>query len=503
MTIEQTLLSYKELEQRICHLNSISSLVHWDMETTSPKLGLPYMSEAVGTLALEIFRLTTSDEMKEYLGILTAQGTYEQLDQATQASLREAKRQYDQTKKIPEALYKEYSILTANAQRIWQEAKAKNEFSLFEPSLQRIIEINREFANYYGYEEHPYDALLDQFEPGYTVKVLDELFNNLRTKTLDLLHRIQQSSYRPETGFLSKTYPKAKQKEFCQSLLHKLGYQTDAGLLAESAHPFATGISLQNVRITTNYHEDDIRSAVTSVIHELGHAVYEQNILKEYEGTFVRDGASMGIHESQSRFFENMIGRSEAFWQHLYPALQEQFPDELGSVSMEQFQRSLNIVEPSLIRIEADELTYNLHIMLRYELEKAMMAGELNAKDLPQAWNQKVEEYLGLVPPTDTVGVLQDIHWCFAIGYFPSYTLGNLYSAQLYQKVRKEFPHFDQLVVEGNLQPILDWLHTHIHQHGKLYTPSELIERATGEKLNAEYLVRYFDDKFTRIYHLS
>lgn len=502
MSTEQALQRYKDLEVKICHLNSIASLVHWDMETTSPKLGLSYMSEAVGTLSMEIFRLMTSDEMKQCLDVLMKSETYSHLDQATQASLREAKRSYDQTKKIPQELYKEYSILTAKAQPIWAEAREKNQFSSFEPTLQRIIEINREFAQYYGYEDHPYDALLDQYEPGYTVKKLDALFGDLREKTIDLLHRIQQSSHQPAAGFLDQSFPEEKQREFCQILLSKMGFNTDAGRLAESAHPFATGISLRNVRITTNYNPKDLRSSITGVIHELGHAVYEQNIAEDYEGTFLRDGASMGIHESQSRFYENMIGRNEAFWRSLYPLLQNSFP-QLGEVPLQDFHGSLNIVEPSLIRIHADELTYNLHIMLRYELEKLMMAGELNAKDLPAAWNQKMEEYLGIIPPTDSEGVLQDVHWCFSIGYFPSYTLGNLYSAQLNHKVRQDIPAFDQLLAEGNLDPIINWLHTHIHQYGKLYTPSELIERATDEELNADYLIRYFEDKFSKIYNLG
>ncbi|MEW9669937.1 carboxypeptidase M32 [Ammoniphilus sp. 3BR4] len=503
MSTDQALQSFKSLEERICHLNSISSLVHWDMETASPKLGLSYMSEAVGTLSMEIFRLTTSDEMKNCLDVLMESGAYSQLDQATQASLREAKRNYDQTKKIPEELYKEYSILTAKAQNIWVEAKETNQFSLFEPTLQRIIEMNRQFAQYYGYEDHPYDALLDQYEPGYTVKKLDPLFKDLRQKTIDLLHRIQQSSCQPDTRFPQRPYPKEKQKEFCRLLLSKMGFNTEAGVLAESAHPFATGISLQNVRITTNYDQNDVRSSITGVIHELGHAVYEQNVSPEFEGTFLRDGASMGIHESQSRFYENMVGRSEAFWSYLYPLLQQTFPAELAQVSLKDFHGSLNMVEPSLIRIHADELTYNLHIMLRYELEKLMMAGELNAKDLPEAWNKRMEDYLGLVPPTDSAGVLQDVHWCFSIGYFPSYTLGNLYSAQLYHTIQKDIPSFDQLLTEGNLSPIVDWLRTHIHQYGKLYTPSELIEKVTGEELNADYLIRYFEDKFSRIYDLK
>lgn len=503
MNTEQALQQYKELEQKICHLNSIASLVHWDMETASPKLALPYMSEAVGTLSMEIFRLMTSDEMKNCLDALMDSASYTQLDQASQASLREAKRSYDQTKKIPEELYKEYSILTAKAQHIWAEARETNQFSAFEPTLQRIIEINREFAGYYGYEDHPYDALLDQYEPGYTVQKLDVLFGDLREKTIDLLHRIQQSSYQPNTQFLQQEFPEVKQREFCQNLLSTMGFNTDAGRLAESAHPFATGISLRNVRITTNYNQSDVRSSITGVIHELGHAVYEQNVAEEYEGTFVRDGASMGIHESQSRFYENMVGRNAAFWRSLYPTLQQAFPQQLGEVPLQDFHASLNIVEPSLIRIHADELTYNLHIMLRYELEKSMMAGELNAKDLPEAWNRKMEEYLGLTPPTDSVGVLQDVHWCFSIGYFPSYTLGNLYSAQLNHKIRQDIPTFDQLLAEGNLSPIINWLRTHIHQYGKLYSPSELIEKVTGEELNADYLIQYFEDKFSGIYNLG
>ncbi len=500
MNKEQALNKFKELEQKIAHFHSILALVQWDMETGAPKQGIPYMSGAIGTLSTEVFRITTSNEMSECLYTLMKE---EGWDLQTKASLREAKRAYEQSKKIPEKLYSEFVVLTSNAQSIWAEAKQNNNFSMYEPTLQRIIEINREFTKCYGYEEHPYDALLDRYEPGYTVSILDKLFVQLRDRTIPLLKRIQDSSNKPRADIFTQGFDKQKQKEFCIRLLPQLGFDLDAGVLGESSHPFATGISLKDVRITTRY-IDDVRSSILSVVHETGHALYEQGIGEELEGTFLREGASMGIHESQSRFLENMVGRSWEFWIPLYPTLQQYFPNQLNEVSLDDFYRSLNIVEPSLIRTEADELTYNLHIMIRYELEKALISGELQAKDLPAIWNEKMNEYLGVVPSNDAEGVLQDIHWSFGgFGYFPSYTLGNLYSAQIYQVIQKQIPHFHELLTEGNLIPIREWLKIHIHQYGKIYTPGELIQKISGEDLNADYLIQYFERKFSKIYDLK
>jgi len=503
MNKEQALSKFKELEEKLSHYRSILALVQWDMETGAPKQGVPYMASAMGSLSTEVFRIMTSEEMGECLQVLTEETNKAEWDLRTSASLREAKRSYEQSKKIPEKLYSEFVVLTANAQSIWAEAKKTDNYSLYEPTLQRIIEINREFTQCYGYHEHPYDALLDLYEPGYTVGVLDPLFSNLKDRTLSLLQRIQASLNKPREDIFGQGFDKQKQKEFCYHLLPKLGFNLEAGVLGESAHPFATGISLRDVRITTRY-IDDVRSSVLSVIHETGHALYEQGIDPELEGTFLRDGASMGIHESQSRFLENMVGRSREFWTSLYPDLQKTFLGELQQVSLEDFYRSLNIVEPSLIRTEADELTYNLHIMIRYELEKAMIQGDINAKDLPEIWNSKMREYLGVVPPTNAEGVLQDIHWSFGeFGYFPSYTLGNLYSAQIYHVIQQQIPEFHQLLTQGNLLPIREWLREQIHQYGKTYTPGELIEKISGEKLNADYLIQYFEEKFSKVYQIE
>ncbi|MEH7237615.1 carboxypeptidase M32 [Bacillus sp. JJ1562] len=501
--LQDKVKQFKELDQKITHLNSVLALAGWDQKVMAPKKGRSLFANSIGTLSTEIFKLSISTEMGELLEALSAEDVYPQLDDVTKATVRERNNFYQQSKSIPSELYNEYIVLTSNANDAWEEARETNNFEVFLPYLERIVEIKKQFTEYYGYEGHPYNALLNEFEPGLTVEKLDPLFAELRKSSIDLLERIHLSSSKPNGEIFEKLYDANTQKEFNQFLLPRIGFDMNAGRLDETVHPFAQSINTGDVRITTRYLEDNVRSAIFGTIHEAGHGIYEQNINPELEGTSICGGASFGIHESQSRFLENMVGRSEEFWKFFYQDLQNHFPDQLGSLDIKGFTRAINIVEPSYIRVEADELTYNLHIMLRYEIEKGLISGDIAVKDLPHVWNEKMKEYLGIVPPTDTLGVLQDVHWSFGgLGYFPSYSLGNLYAAQILNTIKKELPDFNGHIERGEFNVIQNWLKEKIHQYGVIYTPDELIKKVTGESLNASYLVNYLEEKYVKVYQL-
>ncbi|MFT4412610.1 carboxypeptidase M32 [Fredinandcohnia humi] len=501
--VQEKITQFKQLDLKISHLNSMLALAGWDQKVMAPKKGRSIFANAIGTLSTEVFKLTVSKEMGELLATLTSEEVYSQLDDVTKASVRERNNFYEQSKSIPSELYNEYMVLTSNANDAWEEARESNNFDVYLPYLERIVEIKKQFAEYYGYEGHPYNALLNEYEPGLTVEKLDPLFAELRKSSIDLLQRINASTSKPNGEIFDKRYDVEKQKEFNKFLLPRIGFDMNAGRLDETVHPFAQSVNTGDVRLTTRYLEDNVRSAIFGTIHEAGHGIYEQNVNPELEGTAICSGASFGIHESQSRFLENMVGRSEEFWKCFYQELQERFPEQLGGTSLDEFYRAINIVEPSFIRVEADELTYNLHIMLRYEIEKGLIGGEIEVKDLPKVWNTKMEEYLGIVPPTDTLGVLQDVHWSFGgLGYFPSYSLGNLYAAQILNTITKEIPTFYQHIEKGEFDVIQSWLKEKIHTHGVLYTPDELIVKVTGESLNAQYLVNYLEDKYSKVYKL-
>lgn len=501
--LEQTVKSFREYVRKMKSYGEALDVLYWDLRTGAPRKGVEQRSEAIGVLSAEMFRMSVSDEMGRYMDELSAPGAYEQLDEVNRKLVDECRKEYERSKKIPPERYQEYVVLTSQAESVWEEAKPKADFAMFRPYLERIVEFNREFIGLWGYEGHPYNALLDLYEPGMTVEQLDPLFAAVRSQLVPLVSAIRQSPNAPDTAFLRKTFDIDKQKAFSRFILGELGYDFEAGRLDESAHPFAIGLNPGDVRITTRYLPDDVTSALFGTIHECGHALYEQNIAKELVGTTLCTGTSMGIHESQSRFWENMIGRSLPFWQRYYGKLQELYPESFAGVSVDRFYRAINVVQPSLIRIEADELTYNLHIMIRYEIEKSLFDGSLQVAELPEYWNAKYEEYLGVVPSHDGEGVLQDVHWSGgSFGYFPSYALGNLYSAQMKHAMERELGSVDALTADGKFDAIKGWLVERIYRYGKLLTPREIAVRATGEPLNPDYLVSYLRDKYTAIYKL-
>jgi carboxypeptidase Taq len=496
---EAKLGEFKEYLTKIEYLNSATNLLYWDMRVGIPKKGIPYRGEVLGYLSSETYKLQTSEQMKDYIDYFISQ---ENLDDVIKTMVHNAKKSYDQTKKIPEDRYTEYVIATSQSEAAWEEAREKADFDIFRPHLEKIVEFNKEFIEYWGYEGNKYNTLLDFYEPGITVEELDKVFSELRKAIVNLLNKITAKSSKPNTEFFNKHFTKEEQEAFGIFVLEKLGYDLSAGRIDVSSHPFTINLSNKDVRITTRYDENEFRGALFSTIHEGGHAIYEQNIPEELKGTGLATGVSMGIHESQSRYYENILGRSREFWEYFYPEVQKRFRQFEG-VSLEEFYKAINIVEPSLIRTEADELTYSLHIIIRYEIEKALINGEIKVEELPYVWKEKYKEYLGIEPENHAEGVLQDMHWSDgSFGYFPSYALGNLYGAQFLEKMKKDIPEYFTLVQNGEFVTIYNWLKENIHKYGSVYKPADLIKNITAEELNAKYFIDYLNKKYTEIYNL-
>lgn len=487
-----TVEKFESLLKKMSAYEEAVSIMYWDMRTGAPKKGIPMRSEAVGVLSTELFKMSTSDEMKNYLTEL--QNEKDGLNPIVLKTVEEVQKEYDLSKKIPADEYQEYVVLCSESEAIWEEAKEKSDFDLFLPYLEKVVAMTKKFIGYWGEKDgNAYNRLLDQYEPGLTTEIIDEVFGQLKETIVPLVKKIGAQNNQPNTSFLFEKFPKEQQKAFNYKILEQLGYDFDAGRLDETVHPFAMGINTGDVRITTRYDEHDFRSGIFGTIHECGHALYEQNFDKKLEGYPVADGTSMGIHESQSLFYEHFIGHHEGFWKYNFESLQAHSPEQFGNVSLEEFLSAINVAQPSLIRIEADELTYPLHVMIRYEIEKELFNGDLKVKDLPQVWNDKYEEYLGIRPENDAEGVLQDVHWSGGMfGYFPSYALGYMYAAQLKNAMVKDLPQFGELCEKGEFEPILAWLTEHVHQYGKMKKPLEIIQDTTGEGLNAKHLADYF-----------
>lgn len=493
------LADFKEYLKDIEYLNSANAVLYWDARVNIPKKGAAFRGDVLGYLSNQLYKLQTSAALKEYVDYFT---NNDNNDDVIRAMVDKQKREYDRTMKIPEKRFREYVVAASNAEAAWEEAKAKSDYSLFKPHLQKLIDFNREFIEYWGYENGKYNILLDYFEPGITSEKIDKVFGELKNAIVSLLDKIKGSSVKPDSSFFNQSFAAADQKGFSEFVLKKMGFDFEAGRLDVSVHPFTTSFDNKDVRITTNYKEKEFRTALFGSIHEGGHAIYEQNIPDELKGTMLAGGVSMGIHESQSRFYENILGRSKPFWLFFFPEAKKRFA-QFSNVTADDFYRGVNDVKPSLIRIEADELTYSLHIIIRYEIEKAIFEDGVNADELPALWNKKYKDYLGVEPKNDAEGILQDVHWSSGnFGYFPSYALGNLYGAQFLNILRKDIPDLDKRIEQGDLEVIHSWLKEHIHKHGSVYKPEELIKKVTGEKLNAKYYIDYITAKFSSIYGL-
>ncbi|MCQ2009124.1 MAG: carboxypeptidase M32 [Sporolactobacillus sp.] len=503
MAITEIVDSYNKYVKKIMDFNEAIALAEWDMRTGAPIKGIKQRSEVVGTLSDEVFKRSTSDEMKGYIDALTDPAVHDQLDLVTRRMVEESQKTYERFINIPSEENKAYVILQSEAQSVWKEAKKNSDFEMLQPYLEKMVAFKRKFIEYWGVKTNKYDALLDLYEPGLTVETIDHVFGKLRKGLIPLVEAVTASKDQPQNAFLTASFPVEKQKALCLHLLKEIGYDFDAGRLDETEHPFEITLNPGDVRVTTNYQENDFISTVLGTIHEGGHALYEQHISRELVGTPLCEGTSMGIHESQSLFFENFIGRSKAFWSCHYEELKKYANGQFDDVSLDDFYRAINVSRPSFIRTLADELTYPLHIMVRYDIEKGLFNGDLSVKDLPSVWNEKMNEYLGITPTNDREGVLQDIHWPGGdFGYFPSYALGYVYAAQFKNTMIKDVPDFDARVSSGNLEVVTEWLSKHIHQFGRLKKPLEILNDTTGEGPNPDYLLNELSKKYSDIYRL-
>lgn len=491
----QDLIPY--LEKNMAFHTAIN-IIDWDANTLAPEEASEYTAKAMGILSQEQFTSLINPKVKEIMEGLKE----EELSQTEKAILRRLKKEYQKSEAVPANEMREFTELAARATNVWQKAKKEQNFSLYAPYLEKIVEYKKKFAGYSKKEGGSlYNVLLDGYEESYHVEELDRFFSKLKEEIIPLLKKVEQAE-EIDDSFFYQEYDIEKQKEFNVFLAEYMGFNFKRGVIAESEHPFTTSWHNHDVRITTHYYKDNLSSAILSTIHEGGHALYEQGIRDEFTQTLVGDGASCAMHESQSRFYENVLGRSEAFWEPLYPKLQDTFPKQLGQVSLGQFVRALNKVKADFIRTEADELTYCLHIMVRYELEKQMIEEDVPVDKLPGLWNQKYQEYLGITPNNDKEGILQDVHWSMGdMGYFPSYALGNAFAAQIYHTMKKELP-VEELLRKGKIAEITAYLREHIHQYGASKEPREMLKALTGEEFNPDYYIQYLKEKFEQVYQL-
>ncbi len=472
-------------------------LFEWDNETLAPAKAGSYTASVQGALSQAYQELMTGQEMTQLLQECEGEPD---LTEAEQANVREAKEEMEQLRCIPPQEYRAYQELIAESARIWARARKEQDFDLFAPTLEKIISYQKKFASWQAKEgQKLYDVLLDHYEKGFNMKKLDEFFGMIRKELVPFLHKVLESRGEIVDDFLTGDYPEEQQRQLAEYIAGYAGFDFEKGVLSVSAHPFTTSLHNHDVRMTTHY-SDHVDGSLFSVIHESGHAVYELGIDDELTQTLAGQGASMGMHESQSRFFENMIGRNEYFWKPVYKKMQELFPRQLGKVTREQFVRAINKVRPGLIRTEADELTYSLHVLVRYELEKKLIGEDLDVKKLPKLWADKYEEYLGIRPENDAEGVLQDIHWAQgSFGYFPSYALGSAFAAQMFDYMKK---HMDvqKLLEAGDIAAIREFLRYHIHRFGKVKTSRELLKEMTGEDFNPKYYIDYLKEKYGALY---
>jgi carboxypeptidase Taq len=478
-----------------------ASLLAWDQQTKMPAEGAGGRAEIYAAVKTEGFKLFTSDEIGGVLKEL--EGMKERLDANRKAIVERMSAVYQRAKAIPPDLFRAFSKLESKAYNVWVKAKKKSDFKLFQPSLEKIVEFVRQFAELYGYEKNPYDGLLPDYEPGLTTEELRRIVDNLRRELVPFVHVLIERSDKPDETLLRGHFPEDLQHQLCMEVLRVIGYDFNKGRLDTTAHPFTVAVGPDDVRVTTHFFVDKFDSAFFAVLHEGGHALYSQGKDDLLKWLYLDKGYSLGFHESQSRMWENMVGRSLPFWKFFYPKLRKVFP-KFKDVALEDFYRAINVVKLSPIRIYADEVTYNLHIVLRFEIEESLLRGEVEVKDLPELWNGKMQEYLGIVPKKDAEGVLQDVHWSIGyFGYFPTYMLGNLYAAQLFAVVRREIANLEDEIAKGNFRVLLEWLRAKVHPFGLVREAPELLREITGKSLTPEPWLEYVKEKFGKIYGLS
>ena len=500
--MEQKLETLKAKLRDIKNLQEAEAVLNWDQQVYMPPGGAVARAEQLATLSKIAHQMFITDEVGALLNDLT-QADFE-YDSDEASLIRVVQRDYDKARKLSPELVSELSRTFSLGQQIWAKARADKDFAKFREILEKIVDLNIQVAEAYGYEENAYDALLDQFEPGMKSAEVAQVFDTLKATLVPLVQAIREQAEAVDDTVLKQDFDETAQWDFGMIALEAIGFDLERGRQDKSVHPFTTSFSINDVRVTTRVYKDMFSSALFGTLHEGGHALYEQNSAPALEGTFLAGGTSLGVHESQSRLWENVVGRSYEFWQFYYPRLQKFFPTQLNEVELDTFYRAINKVEPSFIRVEADEVTYNLHIFLRFELEQELIAQRLKVADLPEAWNAKMKDYLDLTPPDNALGVLQDIHWSGGMmGYFPTYTLGNVLSLQFYNQTLQDIPDLPQQFAQGEFGALLDWFREKIHWHGRKFTAKELIARVTGAQgVDAGPYLDYIQQKFSKIYGL-
>lgn len=501
--MESTIKQYENIRKKMLAYKFVNFMISWDSNTEAPEGCFPLRSRQVGILSEETYKLQTAPETVKIIDELYLRR--EELDdEVLKHEIIETKEGLDKLKKVPINEYIDYMSLLAESENIWTKAKRSSDFEIFRPALEKIVEFNQKYIKYVETDKlKGYDILLDEYEKGMTMKEYDQFFDKIKTELVPFVKQVIATELEINDEFNKLHYPKEQQKEFLEYIVKVLDFDLKKGVLKESEHPFTSGFGTTDVRITNHYYEDNFTSSIFSGIHELGHALYEQQVNPDLDYTLSGGGGSMALHESQSRFYENIIGRSLEFWKIHFPKLKSIFKKQLRGVKVADFHKLINKVEPTLIRTEADELTYPIHIMIRYDIEKALFNNELEVKELPQVWNAKYKEYLGLDVPSDKDGILQDIHWAGgSFGYFPTYALGSAYAAQIFKEMNKDFKVLKSLE-SGTTKEINLWMKEHLHYYGSSKTPKELFKICVGEKFNPKHYINYLIKKYSKIYNIK
>ncbi len=480
------------------------NLFEWDDQTAAPFEAAEYTAKVIGILSDEYMKSLINDDVRKLLKKLQEQKEQEELTDTEKAIIKELGKTYEQLESIPPEEYRAFNELTSVASRKWSKARKDDKYGDFAPYLKKIIEYKKKFASYRaGNGKKPYEVLLSDYEECFLIKELDLFFEQIKQEVIPLLKEVAKKAETIDKSYNYLNYDIERQREFCRYLSGYVGFDFNRGVIAESAHPFTLQLHNHDVRITNRYIESNLESAMFSIIHETGHAMYEMNIDDAITQTPVGGGASMGMHESQSRFYENVIGRSRDFWEPIYGKLVDTYPENLDGISLEHFIKGINKAAPNLIRTEADELSYSIHILIRYELEKAIFSEDIKVEELPALWNQKYQDYMGITPSTDTEGILQDTHWSWGeFGYFPSYAIGTAIASQLYACMLDKMP-LDRYLREGNLIPIRDFLKEYVHKYGATKNTNQILRDVCGENFSADYYIKYLKDKYTTLYELN
>lgn len=496
--------AYQKLTARcreIAHLRCVANLASWDQETMMPPGGMHSRADQLALLAGLIHEKFTAPETGDLIGECQNNGFAAGSVEA--ANVRELRRDFDRASKLPRQHVEELTRAKSLSQHAWAEARSKSDFRMFAPHLKKMFDLTRKSASYYGWpgDGEPYDALLENYEPGARAREIEAVFKPLQVRLAALIAEVKSSRKRINDSVHNALVPRDRQEAFCRFIAGKIGFDFGRGRLDVSTHPFCEGVAPGDCRMTTRFHKDQALEALSSTMHEAGHGMYEQGLNEKQFGLPCGEAVSLGIHESQSRGWENMVGRSLPFWKWAAPHARKLIPNAMKGQTPEKIYAAANIVRPSYIRVEADETTYNLHIMLRFDLERALLRGDLKTDDVPAVWNETFEKYMGIKVKKDSQGCLQDIHWSFGlIGYFPTYTLGNLYAAQFFEAARKAMPSLDKDFARGRFAPLLAWLNSNIHVHGRRYSAAELCRRVTGRDLSSEPFLNYLEGKIRPLY---